>query len=132
MRVEARIGLSDQRPIELPFARAALIAGDEQHRPPSRIEREGHAPDSAASVEPQLLHVRVPRPFERIDARSPDHWPEPFEHVGLGQKLNANRSRQSPQLPLERGMQDDRPHLANMLYKEYAVKGILAKIRYSF
>lgn len=87
MRVEASIGLSDQRAIESLFAPTGFVASREQNRGPAGIEGESHPPFSSGRGEAQLLHVGVARAFERIHSGPAQLRAEALENEGQGKYL---------------------------------------------
>jgi hypothetical protein len=63
---ETPIGHCDKLFVEPFLTPAGFVTGDEQDRFTLRIESEGGAPLAICRLEPQLLHIGVLRPFERI------------------------------------------------------------------
>lgn len=83
MGVEPFVSRCDQAAVKRPFAFAALVARYQQDCFSDRIE--GDAPDPAIGIEPQLLHVGVPRPAQRIDPRPAGGGPKSFDDPGVRQ-----------------------------------------------
>jgi hypothetical protein len=73
--VKTLVRLADQLDVEAPLTLTGLVTGHEQDSPALRIEREGHPPNAVGRIEAQLLHVRLPRALQRIDARAGDRTP---------------------------------------------------------
>src|SRR5260370_28568792 len=88
VRVKPRIGRCDQPPIKSPLATSALVARDQQDRPPPRIEGKGDAPYAALRIEAQLLHIGVLRAVKRVDPRAAGSGTELLDNAGLGQHLD--------------------------------------------
>jgi hypothetical protein len=66
--IKSFVGLCNELTIESLIAAARLVSRDQKDRVAFRIEHEGDALDTVRRVEAQLLHIRVTRAFERIDA----------------------------------------------------------------
>jgi hypothetical protein len=66
--IKSFVGLCYELAIKSLLGAARLVSRDQKDRVAFRIEREGDAPDTVCRVKAQLLHIRVPRTFERIDA----------------------------------------------------------------
>jgi hypothetical protein len=69
MAVEAVVRPRDQPSVEALLAAAGLVSDRQQNGSPVAIERESDAPDAAAGMAAQLLHVRVPRLLQRVGIR---------------------------------------------------------------
>jgi len=102
------IRLVDQALVELRFADARFVSGDEQNPAPSRIEGEGDAPDASIGSETKFLHVGIVRVVQRVYV-----WPSQsrskLPQRGEGRnKLILHRLRQFFILSPELGMEFDR------------------------
>jgi len=76
-----------RRPAELAvksLLAARFVSRDQKDRVAFRVEREGDAPDTVCRVKTQLLHIRVARTFERIDAGSPELRTKLLQQQGMG------------------------------------------------
>ena len=68
MLIKSFVGLCYELAIKSLVAAARLVSRDQKDRVALRVEREGDAPDTVCCVKAQLLHIRVARTFDRIDA----------------------------------------------------------------
>jgi hypothetical protein len=76
MRVKPFVSFGDELLVKSFFASARLVPRHEKDSPALWIESERYAPHTIRCVEPQLLHIRVARAVQSINAGSPQSWPE--------------------------------------------------------
>ncbi len=92
---------------------------------PARVKCEGHTPDPIVGVEAQLLHLGVPRTFQRVHSRTTGGGTEALNDLRLREQLILHRRRQHIEFRLELlGELHDPVHCMNMSYKPYGVKSI--------
>ena len=82
------VGLVDKPFVELRFAHARFVRGDEQDCVALRIEGEGDPPDAPIRLEAKLLHVCVLRSIQRVYLGPSQGWTElPKWREGGGQSV---------------------------------------------
>lgn len=79
MAVKSPVRGRDQRFVELPLVRPALVTTNQQDRAARRIERECDPPYLRFPPKPQLFHVAVLRAFEGTHGRTAKVWAELLE-----------------------------------------------------
>ena len=125
MSIEAVIGLPDQFTVEAFFAEAGFIPCHEQDRLPLRIEGEGHSPFPIRRTKAKLLHVRVARAVQCVNAGPPQLRPELLEKARQCQNLCSNVLGQRVELRLKVIADLNIPaHGNNMAYRTYDVNSI--------
>ena len=93
-------------------AQAALVASHQKDRLPTRVECEGDTPNTLIGIEPQLLHVRIPRSVQRIHCRTSKCRADSLKDLcGLQQRVLNLLSHRS-EFGFELGMEQDRPRHA--------------------
>ena len=109
MLIEPAAGGGYQRTVEPRFAAARLVAGHQDYGLPGHVEREGDAPNAAASVEAKLLHVGVLRILQRIYMRPSEQRTRAFQKARFRGECGLHGTRQLRKLGVKRLMKDDHP-----------------------
>jgi len=101
--VEPPIGIRDQSLVELHLILSLLCARNQDDCPAKRIERKCGSPFlvTLATLESQLLHVRVLRTFQRVDVRATRLWSGQPYGSRSGEETVLNVSRKILELSLE-------------------------------
>src|ERR1017187_2595460 len=99
MSVKTVVSLADQLAVEPLFADTRLITRHEEDSLALCIE--GKRPLSVSRAEPQLLHIRVARTLQRINAGPPQSRPELLENAGQRQNFRPRVFLQHEELRLE-------------------------------
>lgn len=101
MSIEPSIGFTNEFAIESLLAAAGFITRHEENCPTFRVKSKSHTPNAVGSVKSQLLHVRVPGMFERIDTRTSKIWAKLLEYSRQRKNLVLNIPFQGGKLRLE-------------------------------
>ena len=101
MLIESFVGLCYELAIKSLLAAARLVSRDQQDRVAFPVEREGDAPDTACRVKAQLLHIRVARTVERIDAGPAELRAKPLQQQGMSAQFVPYVIRQRVEFGIE-------------------------------
>src|SRR5580704_13274203 len=85
--IKSSVGLCDELAIKSLLPAARLISRDQKYRIAFRVECEGDAPDAVCGVKAQLLHIRVARTLEGIDARPAKLRAKLLQQQGMSAQL---------------------------------------------
>jgi hypothetical protein len=83
--IKSFVGLCYEMAIKSLLAATRFVSRDQKDRVALWVERESDAPDTSSSVKTQLLHIRVTRTLERIDARPTELRAKPLQQQGMSE-----------------------------------------------
>ena len=128
MSAETLIRLANQCLIETPLFDSGFVTRHKQNSAPSGIEGKSDAPHAICRIEPELLHIGIARPFERIHAWTAETWAKRLEQLGVRKQLILHFIRKLIEFKIEGRIKADMPaHAGAMLSEAYVVHYICMK-----
>jgi hypothetical protein len=101
MSIETLVRLTDQIGIKAPLTNTRFIAGNQQDRLASYVERKGQSPLAVHRCETQLFHIRVPGAIQCIYSRPAQLRPELLQEPRQSQDLQLYILMQPVELQLK-------------------------------
>ena len=101
MGVKPVVRFSDELFIEPLLASAGFVTCDKEDSLTLPVEGESYAPLTIRRTEAELFHIGVAGLVQRIDARTPQLWPELLQEPGVGKDFGSHVLGQFLKLRLE-------------------------------
>lgn len=110
MRIKTPVGNRNQVSIEATLIPPRLIAGYKNDRVAIWIESESGSPLALRRLEPELLHIGMPRASQSVCVGPAETWAIPPQPLDLRREFKPDLLREVSKLPFEVGVKFNAPY----------------------